>query len=150
MKNLIYILLLGSIIGCVVPRNYPKAKWKVDKIVDKWPEVLQNDTIIIDSLIYVPGAEVDTIFRLRKNDTIVIEKEKLKIKFIRGKRDSIYLEAECEPDTIRIQIPVPVYSIDPENLRKPFNWYWVLAGGISLLLLYIIIITYKNYKKLNE
>jgi len=144
-SKIVSILLTLAFLGlmavmftaCVVPRNYPRAKWKVDKIVDKWPEVLENDTTVLTDTTFVPEVAVDTLFKLRKNDTVTIYKDRLKVRVIRGKRDTIQLEAECQSDTIIKKIPVPVYTVEEKNLRGGFPWYWVLIGIIILLAGYI-------------
>lgn len=145
--KIIYILIALSFGSCVVPRNYSRAKEKVDRIVDKFPEILQNDTIIVTTkdTIITPEVLVDTVFKASKGDTIYIEKEKLRIRFIRGKRDSIFLEAECLPDTIVVtkRIPVPVYTVEKHNLIKGkflglSYWIWALIGFCLFLLLIII------------
>jgi len=138
MKNKIFIILIAVLfVGCVVPNNYPRAKWKVDRIVDKWPEVLENDTTIIHDTTIVPETEVDTVFKAAKHDTVIIEKERLKIRFVRGKRDSFYITGECKSDTIIKKVKVPVYTIEEKNLRGGFNWYLILIGAIILLIGYI-------------
>jgi len=145
-SKILYILITISFVSCVVPRNYSRAKEKVDRIVNKFPEILQNDTTIvrIDTTIVTDSARVDTVIQVKKNDTIYIEKEKLRIRFIRGRRDSIFLTAECLPDTIRINVikKVPVYKLEEKHLKdKKFlglsYWTWGLILIILLLLLFI-------------
>lgn len=152
----IFFIVLASMLfailsnGCVVPRTYPKAKWKVDKIVDKWPEVLENDTTIvrIDTTIVTEGAQVDTSFTAKKFDTVYIDREKVKIRFIRGKRDTFKITAECIPDTVRLNVikKVPVYKLEEKNLKTVggWNWWWILAIVIAILLIYIAILKYKE------
>ncbi len=145
--KIIYILIAISFASCVVPRNYSRAKEKVDRIVNKFPEILQNDTIIVslDTTIITPEVQLDTVIQVKKNDTVYIEKDKLRIRFIRGKRDSIFLEAECLPDTIRIFKTklVPVYKIEKHNLLKGkflglSYWIWALIGLCVILLLIVV------------
>lgn len=142
MKSKILLILVATLfVGCVVPRTYSRAKEKVDRIVNKYPEILQNDTTIVkvDTTIVTDSARIDTVFRLTKNDTVYIEKEKLKVRFIRGKRDSIYLTAECEPDTVRVNVikKVPVYKLEKKHLK---DWSFLGLGAFTWILILIILI----------
>lgn len=143
MKNKILIILSVFLLaGCIVPNNFPRAKYKVDKIVNAWPEVLQNDTIILTDTVVVPESIIDTITQLQENDTVFIEKERLKIRLIRMPNDTIQITAECKTDTITLIKKVPVYKIDKYNLRGKGGWkwwYWILICAGSLLLIYIIL-----------
>lgn len=157
MRKLFYLLVVLTTFSCVVPRNYPKAKWKVDKIVAKWPEVLQNDTTVVkvDTTIITPQTQVDTVVKVSKNDTIYIEKEKLKIRVIKGKRDTLRITGECEPDTIRVNVikKIPVYKLEEKNLKTlgGFQWWWILVGVLIILIIYIGILKYKEkVRKLKE
>lgn len=150
--NFLVILFSLILFSCVVPRNYSRAKEKVDRIVDKFPEILENDTtvVIFDTTITTKGVLIDSSLVVKKNDTIYVEKEKLKIKLIRGKRDSIFLTAECKPDTIVVNQTqfVPVYKKEDKHLiEKTFLglslWYWVLIGIILIL---IFTLWLKKYK----
>jgi hypothetical protein len=113
---------------------------------------LENDTtvVIFDTTITTKGVLIDSSLVVKKNDTIYVEKEKLKIKLIRGKRDSIFLTAECKPDTIVVNQTrfVPVYKKEDKHLiEKTFLglslWYWVLIGIILIL---IFTLWLKKYK----
>lgn len=146
MKNkLIIILSILLLAGCVVPRNYSRAKEKVDRIVNKFPEILENDTIVITDSIIIPEVKTDTITKINENDTIIINKERLKIKIIRLPGDTFKIEGECKTDTIYKKIAVPVYSIDKHNLiKKQFLglglWSWILILIIIILLIYTFLI----------
>ena len=73
MKNkLIIILSILLLAGCVVPRNYSRAKEKVDRIVNKFPEILQNDTIVLTDSIIIPEVKTDTITKINENDLGVL------------------------------------------------------------------------------
>lgn len=160
MKNkILYILLALSLGSCVVPRNYSRAKEKVDRIVNKFPEILENDTTVVlfDTTITTKGAQIDTALQVKKNDTVYIEKEKLRIRIIRGKRDTLLITAECEPDTIRIisRELVPVYSIEEHNLiKKKFlglsYWSWALIAAVIITILILILLIKRKRSRPSE
>lgn len=141
-SKVLLIFVLFSLFSCVVPRNYSRAKEKVDRIVNKFPDILQNDTILLTDTLYIPEVITDTLFKLSENDTIFINKEKLKVRIIRLPGDTIQLTAECKTDTIFRSVKVPIYTVEKHNLleKKFFGlgvWTWILIVLILLLLAYI-------------
>tara|TARA_R110000744_G_scaffold97622_2_gene188623 strand:+ start:2787 stop:3269 length:483 start_codon:yes stop_codon:yes gene_type:complete len=119
--------------------------YRHSRLVKKYPFVHTNDTIIQRDTIRleVPSVSVDTIFKTENfieklNDTIYIEKERLKIKMFKV-RDSIFVEGRC--DTIYIdkviirEIPVKYYV---EKSDKKNFWYYLKNVGIIILILIIV------------
>lgn len=127
------------------------------RLVKKYPHVLRLDTIKqIDTIrVNVPVVSVDTIFETQNfieklQDTIYIEKERLKIKMFKV-RDSIFLEGKC--DTIYvdkiIERKVPVkYYVDKTN-EKNF-WYYLKNVGLILLILIIVHYVLQFLKLFND
>ncbi len=141
--KILYILIAFLFVSCVVPKNYSRAKEKVDRIINKFPEILQNDTIVVIDTIFVPEVTIDTLTLLEENDTIFIERERIKIRIIRLPGDTIQIYAECKTDTIIKTITVPVYTIEKHNLVKGrflgvANWLWAVIV-LSFIILLILI-----------
>ena len=67
-----------------------------------------------------------------------IEKEKLKIKYVKIPGDSVFIEGACVPDTLKILVPTTVTEV--VHAEKPWMnkwWIWLLVGfavGIILAL----------------
>ncbi|MFN9582257.1 MAG: hypothetical protein ACK566_06270, partial [Bacteroidota bacterium] len=70
-------------------------------------EVTVEKNVTVNDTTYTETIKADTTFNAIK-DTVILEKEKLTIKYIRL-RDSVYLSGQCEGDTIYKTIKVPVY-----------------------------------------
>lgn len=126
-----------------MPRNYSRAKEKVDRIVSKFPEILQNDTVVLKDTILIPEIVLDTVARLQENDTIVIEKERLRVQVVRMPGDTVEIQAECKTDTIVLTRTVPVYTVEKHNIiKKEFLglslWIWALIAAVVILLLIVI------------
>lgn len=144
LKNkILFILVTILFVGCVVPRNYSRAKEKVDRIVNKFPEILKNDTIVLNDTVFIPEVLIDTLTELKENDTIFIEKERIKVRVVRMPGDTIEIKAECKTDTIVRTIAVPIYTVEEKHLiKKEFLglglWAWILIAIIFVLLMYII------------
>jgi hypothetical protein len=104
---------------------------------------------IYDTTIITQGSKVDTIVSI-DFDTITLFKDKLRLKLIRT-RDTLLIDGECIPDTIRIKefIKVPydsVSTIELSTSEKIINflsrfWWW----GIVIVLVFLIGRAIKKY-----
>jgi DNA primase catalytic subunit len=143
MKNLIIILLAISFISCnpfisKELRRKNKANRKLEKVINKFPELLKKDTAVVvyDTIIITESSKLDTVVSL-DFDTITLIKDKLRLKLIKT-TDTLIIDAECLPDTIRIKefIKVPFNKVQKVELTtyekivnnfKPFFWWFILA-----------------------
>ena len=125
-------------------RRKNKCNRKLKRVVDKCPELLKQDTAVYvyDTTIITRNSKADTIFSLNF-DTITLEKDKLRLKLIKT-TDTLIINAECLPDTIRIKeyIKVPFEKVQPIELTtyekivngfKPFFW-WIVFIIIAIIL----------------
>lgn len=115
------------------------------RLVEKYPFVHEQDTVIkVDTVtILVPKNEIDTVFfidsfMVNLYDTIVIEKERLKLKMY-AIHDSILIDAKC--DTVFVEkiierkIPIRYY----EKSKFDFSIFFkILIALLILLGLYLI------------
>jgi len=142
---LFFVYSIIFIVGCSPVKRHAR-------LVKKYPHVHTQDTIkMIDTIrIEVPKISVDTLFKIdsflvKLRDTILIEKEKLKIKMY-AVHDSIFIEGTC--DTIFIEkiierkIPIRYYEAKKENDFK--KWGGIIL--ISFLIIIILLIVYKIIK----
>ena len=149
LKNKIFFVCLITLLtGCCALKSPVKrydcqkqrAEEKIIVLTRKFPELLQTtDTIQLLDTIHTQGVDVDTSFVLPiNNDTIIIEREKLKIKYV--KIDSlIYLTGECEGDTIYIDRKIPIEKIVVK--QPPFSEKikeWIIIVLIISLVVYVI------------
>ena len=121
-------LLAGITIGWIMFSCAPIKRH--DRIVRKYPFVHKQDTIrLVDTVrITIPEVRVDTVTTLeRLIDTLVIEKENLKVKIWRiPQTDSVYIQGKC--DTITVEkvlirkVPVTIY----ENGKSWPKWLALL------------------------
>ena len=73
------------------------AQWHLKRAVKKDPAILEKDTIVaVDTIVTPPVALTDTVV-LKETDTIVVEKERLKVKISRS-FDTIRVDATCESE----------------------------------------------------
>lgn len=86
------------------------------------------DTVYKEVPFYVDSVRVDSVFVAQVGDTVIIEKEKLKLKYVRLPGDSVYIEAECEADTVYQKVPVTVTKI----ISAKSDWLkWLLIGFVG-------------------
>jgi len=120
------------------------AQWHLKKAIKKDPTILEKDTVVVvDTLVTAPVEVKDTI-TLEKRDTLVLTRDRLKLKIVRS-FDTIAVEAECASDTIISTIRVPyekVVYIKQRTLKeKAQNWAFYLLIGF---------VVYHLIKKLYE
>lgn len=86
------------------------------------PEV---STIVMHDTIYTDRVVADTIVVTKPQDTIVMEKERLRVRVVRI-NDTLRIEGECEADTIyrttTIEVPVKVVESRWPWWAKPLLW----------------------------
>jgi hypothetical protein len=137
-KKIAFLLLLVLLASCSPIKRHAR-------LVKKYPFVHKTDTVVLtDTLsIIVPKVQKDTVmlldsFIVALKDTIVIEKDKLKVR-ITQVHDSIYIDAKCDTvyldKVVEIEVPVKYYEHCDELTFKDYLKY----GGISLLILVLIL-----------
>ena len=140
MQKIVFFLIFGLLVSsCCTTRlcKIERAEKKILKLTEKFPELIQNnDTIVLKDTIQIDPVIVDTSFVDNSNDTIIVIKDKITIKYV--KQDSIvFLTGECEGDTIFITHEVPVEKIvirNPTFAERAKEWTYFLFAIAALLL----------------
>lgn len=128
-----HILLFLALIGCMFLIESCSPSKRLARLERRHPELF--DTIVIRDTVVVSGSRSDTILSIERilnsRDTIVIHKDRLTQKIFYY-RDSLFLQGECQGDTIvrEIKVPKVIY------LDKPFpGWiYGIIIGSLLLLI----------------
>ena len=150
MKNILLIFLCISFSSCnpFISKDLRvknRGNRKLERLVKKYPGLIKKDTatVIYDTTIITPNARIDTLLSY-DFDTVTLFKDKLRLKLIRV-NDTLLIDAECLPDTIRIKefIKVPFETISKSKLTpleqaanfasKFYMW------GIFILILFLIL-----------
>lgn len=110
------------------------AEWHMGKAIAKDPSIiLQPQRIqLIDTTIITAPIRVDGTFVTNQIDTILIEKERLRVE-IRRVHDTIEVSAECKADTVRI---VKEVTLPPVVKYAPKKWWERVALPVLLLLVF--------------
>jgi LPXTG-motif cell wall-anchored protein len=105
-----------------------------NRLVEKYPYVHTNVTQKIHdtTVVYVPQVKHDTTVLTKQQDTVYIDKERLRIRIIR-EWDTLHIEGECKADTIIVTktITTPLYQ--STKTGKKTNWTLILIFIILFL-----------------
>ena len=103
MKWLVKLTLVLLLTSC-------SAQWHLKKAVQKDPMILKKDTLVVQDTLVVPPVVLKDTVTLKQHDTIVIEKDRLKVKIVKV-NDTLIIDAKCDSDTIVRTIEVPYDKI---------------------------------------
>ena len=113
MRVVITIFLISALWSC-------SANWHLRQAIKKGANQ-KVDTVRQTVKIPVPEVSIDTVIRSIAGDTVFIEKDRLKIKYVKLPGDSVFIEGKCEADTIYQEVKVPV--VTKISAPKGF-WFW--------------------------
>ena len=129
LGRLTLILLLSS---C-------SAQWHLNKAVKKDPTILVKDTLAVQDTVVVPPVVITDTVTTKQHDTIVVEKDRLKVKIVK-RQDTLIIEGQCASDTIVRTIEVPYEKVIYVKQKTLFERIQTLAFYFALVLagLYIV------------
>lgn len=137
----VVLLIFGStlILSSCTPQK------RLNRLLKHHPELLQKDTVYYRDTLIIPATKYDTVFKTNF-DTIHINSNRYNIELIR--HDSlIYLTHTTPGDTIIKNIPIPIERIKYIQEPKKTNyWFWVALGAI-LFIVFIIVINILSFIK---
>jgi hypothetical protein len=108
MRYLVFLLIVLS--SCASNKANRKLKranrliGEAEQLGVKW----KSDTIFKTIPVFIESVKYDSIFTSRQGDTIFIEKERMKIKYVRLPGDSVYIEGKCDSLTKIVEVPISV------------------------------------------
>lgn len=161
MIRLISILLIGFLVSCGTPKELRRLKRgskKMQKLVQKYPELLHNDTIRDTVSVFIPQIKIDTIFSLSvdtvySSDSLTktifikpplhLEYEKSNVKvqldYVQG---DYQISVEVYPDTIEVPVETIVEVIQPVKVVKADFSKWQRFKMTSGLIFWILLIVF--------
>lgn len=114
---------------------------RLNRLIDNHPELSQTDTVTVRDTFVIEAIRHDTVLHLDSlQDTVYIQKDRLKIKTV-IRDNKIFIEGECETDTIFTEILVPVekliYVQDTfwTDVKKKFKkyWWWLIVATVLII-----------------
>lgn len=133
-----YILIALLIVSCS-----PKARFT--RLIEKHPELLTVDTLVVRDTItlYVPEVHTDTVVTLKElTDTITLTKDRVTVKaWYVPKEKKVYIQGKCDPiyvtKIVERKVPVKYYEKYPLWKKLVNN---LLAILIIFAILYAVLI----------
>lgn len=86
-----------------------------------------------DTVLLSRPAQLDTQFVWR-TDTLRLSHERLTVR-IERRRDTLRVQADCLPDTLRIPLVREVIHLAPRAPEPSLTWLWLALGASAALLL---------------
>lgn len=121
-----------------------KANWQLrraEKLINKAEAAglqWKRDTVYRDITVYVPSVRYDTLFKSEPNDTVTILRDRLQIKYVRLPGDTVWIDGECEADTIIQKVPTYINNeIKAENSGLPW-WGWAIIIFLFLVVVRLL------------
>jgi hypothetical protein len=130
-KNIVFVLsVLTALNSCVTARRCDL----------KFPPVNTTETIIRDTTIITERTTFDTlhVFHESRDTVFFHDKEtQIKIKYLRLPGDSIFVSAECPPDTVTVTKEIINNNTIERRTssRFPEGSFWLIAAFIFGLIL---------------
>jgi len=117
------------------------AKYHLKRAIAKDPTILDSVAVRVDTTIITQNKALRDTLILQRIDTITLERNAVRVRLKRS-YDTITVEAECLPDTIRIEKVVKVPQVVYEEKKPNNTWKYLLSISfflisIALLLKYI-------------
>jgi hypothetical protein len=133
MRCPIKIMLLSMI----VLLNSCSAQWHLKRAVKKDPSIIQESTVTVEDTVVLPPVVITDTVTTKQHDTIIVEKERLKIKIVK-KQDTLIINGQCASDTIVRTIEVPVPSIVMKDSDRWYNKVYKFSFYVLLILLLLL------------
>ena len=110
------------------------ASWHLKRAIAKNPALARDTVVRIDTTIISQSVEIRDTIVIKEVDTIQVIKDGVVVD-IRRSFDTIEVDVQCPPDTIRVFKEVPMVQIVPEKKERNI----ALGGVIGFILALVLI-----------
>ena len=114
------------------------AKYHLSRAIAKDPTILEEVAVKVDTTIITENKALRDTLILQRIDTITLERNAVRVK-IKRIHDTIQLEAECLPDTIKIQKVVEVPKVVYQEEKPNNTWLYILTISFFLFTLALLL-----------
>jgi hypothetical protein len=121
-----YVLIALVAVLIALMLNSCGCNYHIKKVQKKCNYKVTTDTIYYRDTIVSKEVRLDTIRYAPLHDTIYIQKDRLKIKYVSLPGDSVFIQGICEADTIYKDRIVTINKTEYKESR-PW-WHWFLGG----------------------
>lgn len=136
---ILLLVFLVSLSGCSdKATRYARKSEEFRKKAIAAGAIIKPDTFYKPVAFFIPQVKTDTIFESHPGDTVRIEKERLRIKYVNLPGDSVYIYGESKADTVIKEMPVTVTNTI-ECPPKDNKWMWIaLALGALIVVIFLV------------
>lgn len=128
MRYAVIFLILCSCSSASKLKRAEKLIVEAEAMGAKW----HVDTVTAEIPVPVHEIHVKEIHHALLGDTVTIIKDRLQIKYVRLKGDSVFVEGKCKADTIYKKIPVTI--VRTIKAKQGFSlWQLVVLAIVALL-----------------
>lgn len=113
------------------------ARYHLNRAIAKDPTLLDSVALKVDTIIITENKALRDTIILQEYDTITLERNSVRIKLNRL-YDTLRIDAECLPDTIRIRKEIKVPQVIYQEKKFSKKYYYLLI--ISLILYTLLLI----------
>lgn len=90
--------------------------------------VIKTDTVFVSVPVFIKEISKDTLFLSKPGDTVVITKDRLKVKYVDLPGDSVYIEGKCDSLVKYVRVPTTVTEVIHNDKVWDKWWLFLLAG----------------------
>lgn len=113
------------------------AQWHLKRAIAKDPTIAQDTVLRIDTTIITESIELRDTITLLKLDTITIERDGVVV-HIERRFDTLLVDVECPPDTVRVFKEVPLVQYIPEKKERNLGIGAIIGFILALALMRIV------------
>ena len=121
------------------------AKYHLNRAIAKDPSLVQKQEVRIDTVVITETKALRDTFVLERIDTITLERNGVRVRLKRS-YDTIMVEAECLPDTIRIEKEIYVPKVVYQEKTTTFDLVKLI---LVILTIISLIAFFRKLYKLN-
>lgn len=97
-------------------------------------KTIQQNVVVRDTIVITKERVLHDTLTIQKDTTIYQDRVKVEVKWLEGKK--VMVQAECPPDTIRIETIKIQNTIAPKN--KKWSWEGVIGWSLAILCLLVL------------
>ncbi len=127
---IVMILLILMVTSSCTPEG------RLRRLVSNHPELVTQDTLLVNDTVYIPAVKYDTLTRIVYHDTVrIIDNSRITIKYF-ATDSTIYIQGKCKDTTIirTLVIPYPAIKVNKnswwDNVRSLWPLYLIILGAV--------------------
>lgn len=113
MRWVVRLIMISLLSSCT-------ATWHLKMAIKKDPTIMVGDTLVVKDTVVTPAVAITDTVTTKLHDTIIVEKDRLKVKIVK-RLDTLIIEGKCDSDTIIREIEVPYEKVVYHEKEKPLH-----------------------------